>query len=325
MKPSSSQLTTSRLNALFDKTNKTPYSLRQQLPVTPISSGKLQLGVTPRLSLEEPPTVLRPSSTRKSLRVPRSSSKSFETPDARGRRPNWDVSDGDISVEFGSAFTISDEPAIAEEDDDEIEYMAPSVPEQPYDPGFEMPDYKALGAAIMMVSKCPTLMNEWNVDWAGPREDLVLLDLPPMLHVPPDEDELFVKKSLAPKPAFKNPPPSAGINRARLPPSIPKIQVKPTTTAKLLPRPLMRSKAPVVPSGAKSAIPSKPKVVPAASRVLPSQPESSMRSTISRPQGTATRLHSRPVQQAPAQNQNFLLGAAASCDDILTEEFRFEL
>lgn len=127
MKPSTSY-TTRITTALFDKTNRTPFpSSRDQFPVTPLPAvGKLQLGVP---NLDVPATVLRPSSTRKSLRAPRASSN-FETPEARGRRPHWDVSDGDISVEFVTSSALEGVDVIVEEkeDDDEVEYMPPSDP-----------------------------------------------------------------------------------------------------------------------------------------------------------------------------------------------------
>ena len=73
-----------------------------------------------------PKSVLRPSSTRKSIRLP---SKNFETPDARGRKPHWDVSDGDISVDLGSTSgNVLDGAIIIEEDDDEVEYVPPAIP-----------------------------------------------------------------------------------------------------------------------------------------------------------------------------------------------------
>lgn len=129
MKPT----TSTRLFALVDKTNKTPFVLRNQFPATPVPSGKLNLGFTPHPStlLDAPGSVLRPSSTRKSLRVPRSSSKSFETPDTNGRRPHWDVSfndglDEDVSMEVpGSSEAIAEEIEVDEDDPTELEVMQP--------------------------------------------------------------------------------------------------------------------------------------------------------------------------------------------------------
>lgn len=66
-------------------------------------------------------TPLRPSATRKNLRVPRSASKSFETPANGGN--HWDVSDISIVVAQDSLVNMS----LEEEDFDEIEYMPPKI------------------------------------------------------------------------------------------------------------------------------------------------------------------------------------------------------
>ncbi|KIJ08425.1 hypothetical protein PAXINDRAFT_88851 [Paxillus involutus ATCC 200175] len=63
---------------------------------------------------------LRPSSARKNVRLPRSASKSFETPVTGGH--HWDVSDIDIEVDTAVA-----NQSIEEEDHGEIEYMPPKV------------------------------------------------------------------------------------------------------------------------------------------------------------------------------------------------------
>ena len=77
-----------------------------------------------RLALLEPPPpsvdVQRPSSARKSLRVPRSASHSFETPAQEGR--HWDVSDVSICV------SDAEVQAVEKEDHDELEYMPPPPP-----------------------------------------------------------------------------------------------------------------------------------------------------------------------------------------------------
>ncbi|KAG8951431.1 hypothetical protein FRC04_006202 [Tulasnella sp. 424] len=185
-------MTTSRLGGLVDKTNKTPYANRLPFPVTPVPSGKLQLGVTPGLGKEAPASVLLPSSTRKSIRAPR---KSYETPEPTGRRPHWDISDGEIDVEINLSPGTSSREIIMEEDHDEIEYMPPSVPEEPFDPGFEMPNYLSMGADIMYFDKHPTTGIEWQVDWnsmSGP------VELVP-------EARLRPKQSYAPENPFSRP------------------------------------------------------------------------------------------------------------------------
>ncbi|KAJ3866095.1 hypothetical protein EV359DRAFT_62601 [Lentinula novae-zelandiae] len=99
-----------------------------------------------------PDSALRPSSTRKHIRVPRNSQK-FETP--LNTRNHWDVDSNDESAD-GIAVGLP-EPALPEEEEDfdEIEYMAPNTLDLPYQPPFdlEMPDYKVLGKTIMEASR----------------------------------------------------------------------------------------------------------------------------------------------------------------------------
>ncbi|KAG8906924.1 hypothetical protein FRB99_005698 [Tulasnella sp. 403] len=224
MKASTSQQPASRLAALADKTNKTPFILRTQFPVTPLPAQKLQLGATPKDTdtLDLPSPVLRPSSTRKSIRAPRSASKNFQTPERRGRRPHWDISDGDISVEIvnlsagglGLDNEIIEEGAeLDEDDDDEIEYMPPSGTEIPYDPGFDMPDYRALGAAIMSFSRYPTYGNDLHIDWDAPCEPVEVPPLSPSRARRPDEFCPFPKRT-APLPATNKPVQPAKILRS---------------------------------------------------------------------------------------------------------------
>ncbi|KAG9050486.1 hypothetical protein FS837_004980 [Tulasnella sp. UAMH 9824] len=191
LKPSAALATTSRLG-LVDKTNKTPYAARLPFPVTPVPSGKLQLGATPRISIDPPASVLRPSSTRKSLRAPR---KSYETPEPTGRRPHWDISDGEIDAEINLSAGTSSQEIIVEEDDDEVEYMPDSVPEEIFDPGFDMPDYRALGADVMYFDKHPTTGIEWEVDWNSMPEPAELIHDP----------QLRPKRAYAPENPFFRP------------------------------------------------------------------------------------------------------------------------
>ncbi|KIK79598.1 hypothetical protein PAXRUDRAFT_834019 [Paxillus rubicundulus Ve08.2h10] len=85
---------------------------------------------------------LRPSSARKNVRLPRNASKSFETPVTGGH--HWDVSDIDIEVDTAVA-----NKSIEEEDHGEIEYIPPKVVETPYEPPFEMPNYREVGKTLM--------------------------------------------------------------------------------------------------------------------------------------------------------------------------------
>lgn len=67
-----------------------------------------------------PEATLRPSSTRKHIRAPRSASKSFETPVNQGN--HWDISDGSIVLPETQVQESTEET----DDVDEIEYMAPN-------------------------------------------------------------------------------------------------------------------------------------------------------------------------------------------------------
>ncbi|KAF9227062.1 hypothetical protein BS17DRAFT_814006 [Gyrodon lividus] len=91
---------------------------------------------------------LRPSSARKHVRLPGSASKSFETPVTGGH--HWDVSDIDIEVD-----TAAVNKSIEAEDYGEIEYMPPKVDEIPYEPPFEMPNYREVGETLMtLIRSC---------------------------------------------------------------------------------------------------------------------------------------------------------------------------
>jgi hypothetical protein len=108
--------------ALLDKT---PFANRAGAPlITPLPRGskiaKIPFSVS-QTALQTPGALLRPSSTRKHIRVPRSASKSFETPKSQGN--HWDVSD--ISIEGPDTAAVNE--AIEEEDNDEIEFMPPSA------------------------------------------------------------------------------------------------------------------------------------------------------------------------------------------------------
>lgn len=105
--------------------DKTPFANRAGAPLnTPLPRGskltKMPLSISQSV-FQTPGTLLRPSSTRKHIRVPRSASKSFETPQSQGN--HWDVSD--ISIEGPETATVNE--SIGEEDTDEVEYMPPSA------------------------------------------------------------------------------------------------------------------------------------------------------------------------------------------------------
>lgn len=105
--------------------DKTPFANRSGAPfVTPLPRGskisKIALGES-QTNLQTPGGLLRPSSTRKHARAPRSASKSFETPQTQGN--HWDVSD--VSIEGPEMAAVNE--SIEEEDFGEIEYMPPSA------------------------------------------------------------------------------------------------------------------------------------------------------------------------------------------------------
>ncbi|KAF8893615.1 hypothetical protein BD779DRAFT_1507284 [Infundibulicybe gibba] len=105
----------------------------------------------PETNNAESDTVQRPSTARKHARVPRSASKSFETPMNKGG--HWDISEG--SIVLAEADT---QEAALEDDCDEIEYMAPNTVNLPYTPpiDFELPDYKIVGKTLLSLAhSCP--------------------------------------------------------------------------------------------------------------------------------------------------------------------------
>lgn len=95
--------------------DKTPFPNRiANRVVPPLSGSKI---TNPTLLLDGS---LRTSSTRKHDRLPRSASKTFETPVTSGN--HWDVSD--IDIEIGGVVANQ---SLEEEDYDEVEYMPPKV------------------------------------------------------------------------------------------------------------------------------------------------------------------------------------------------------
>ncbi|KAL6303540.1 hypothetical protein BKA93DRAFT_335816 [Sparassis latifolia] len=141
---------------LFDKTP-LPNRLANAVPFKTPAPQTAKLA---KLSLLDPAPactprgVLRPSSTRKSLRTPRSGSAkhSFETPVTQGN--HWDVSDGDVSMDVQVG--AEEKETVHEDDYDEIEYMPPSAIDVPYEPPFDMPDYKVAGRQLFeLAHSCP--------------------------------------------------------------------------------------------------------------------------------------------------------------------------
>lgn len=177
--------------------DKTPFPNRQQANYSG-GEGKDGLGKLPKLILLETdahlatPDIQRPSSTRKHARLPRSADKNFKTPANKGY--HWDVPDLDLELPDAQM----EEPAVPQDDFDEIEYMAPNTLDLPYQPpfDFELPDYKALGQAFRKAIFSPV-----GDDWNPVFEDPEMLEVPAMTSLPLkeiDDDDPFKKPQAKP-------------------------------------------------------------------------------------------------------------------------------
>ncbi|KAJ8454946.1 hypothetical protein ONZ45_g19109 [Pleurotus djamor] len=202
--------------------DKTPFHNRVGQPLntkTPFGKGssnlsKIILLDTNLLHPKTPDSVLRPSSTRKHARVPRSAEKNFQTPFTTGN--HWDV--GDVSLELEAEVNVEEAEIV---DHDEIEYMPPKMPEQPFVPPFDfpMPNYKELGCALntamrsypvekVIIPEVQPIVQESTVD-------LILPELP--------DDDIFaalgcVTQKTQPQSATRKPSsvvPGRGVLRTR--------------------------------------------------------------------------------------------------------------
>ncbi|KAG1871311.1 hypothetical protein DFJ58DRAFT_763289 [Suillus subalutaceus] len=191
--------------------DKTPFPNRIVNHATPLQMTKPIFDVTPG-------ALLRPSSARKHIRLPRSASKSFQTPLTGGN--HWDVSDIDINPEVIAAPSQS----VEEEDYDEIEYMPPKLPELPYESPFELPDYKEVGRTLLAlthsypIDDIPTHLTITEFTAAESDDKFFALDDLSLPHI--DDDSPFSPANPAPKPVPE-------VTRA-LPPS--KNTTRPTQT-----------------------------------------------------------------------------------------------
>ncbi|KAG1812208.1 uncharacterized protein BJ212DRAFT_1276998 [Suillus subaureus] len=172
--------------------DKTPFPNRISNHATPLQMTKPIFDVTPG-------ALLRPSSARKHIRLPRSASKSFQTPLTGGN--HWDVSDIDIIPEVVAAPSQS----IEKEDYDEIEYMPPKLPvEMPYEPPFELPDYKEVGRALLAlthsypIDDIPTHLIITEFTAAESDDKFFALNELSLPHL--DDDSPFSRVNPAPKP-----------------------------------------------------------------------------------------------------------------------------
>ncbi|KAF8585905.1 hypothetical protein K439DRAFT_1632169 [Ramaria rubella] len=173
--------TVCKSTALTEITNQTPFS-KACPPVTP---GPTSLKPSKSFVVFNESSVGSPriSSTRKKPRLPRSASKSFETPETTGN--HWDVSDGSIEA------SIIEETSIVEEDYDDVEYAPPTAIEPEFDPGFDMPDYKEVGATFMSLFRQTAIFDEYIPVTGSDDTDLLndpviweRLELP---KIPPDD------------------------------------------------------------------------------------------------------------------------------------------
>lgn len=156
--------TASKSAVLSEITNRTPFIKGNNVgapPSTRLKSSK-SFVVFEETTVEPSPRI---SSTRKSLRLPRAS-KTFETPEVSGNP--WDVSDECIEA------SLQDDASEEQEDSSEIEYMPPTATgeypifavnthhncgniEPPYEPEFEMPDYRQVGQNIKSLFRCMSI------------------------------------------------------------------------------------------------------------------------------------------------------------------------
>ncbi|KAI5121558.1 hypothetical protein M0805_000739 [Coniferiporia weirii] len=191
--------------------DKTPLPNRQNLSLfTPLPrNGKTAKFALPALldENESGTPVQPPSSSRKKLRVPRSASKSFETPNTKG--DHWNVSD--VSIDLGgTSLDEVDEVDANEPDYSEPEYMPPKPIEPAYEPAFELPDYKNVGQTLLTfahsypVGDTPSYMYEVDSEdllkgcgWTS-SPGTVDLNLPGI-----DEDDIFDTRVTAEKPEAK--------------------------------------------------------------------------------------------------------------------------
>ena len=130
--------------------------------------------------------LLRPSSTRKSLRG--RLSQNFKTPLTKGN--HWDVSPGDMEgLDGGLVNGATPETVpVAMDMDDEIEYMPPTAigeyvsfygvslglskpQELPYEPPFAMPDYKSMGRDLFELGHGGLVDDTADIFYAADIED----------------------------------------------------------------------------------------------------------------------------------------------------------
>ncbi|KAK0475801.1 hypothetical protein IW261DRAFT_458709 [Armillaria novae-zelandiae] len=144
-----------------------------------------------------PDSVLRPSSLRRHVRVPRSATKSFETPVNTGNPWNCDVSIGSPEIVV--------KQLVLEDDLDEIEYMPPNTLDSPYVPpfDFDFPDYKSVGKTLLEITRAPPYEDEPPPFPEVKDDELGMIAWDRLLPLPELEDDGLKKvarKNILPKP-----------------------------------------------------------------------------------------------------------------------------
>ncbi|KAI6165977.1 hypothetical protein EDD17DRAFT_1549871 [Pisolithus thermaeus] len=159
--------------------DKTPFPNRTANRATLVSSPNAKLANRP-----PPDESHQANSARRHVRLPRSASRSFETPVNAGN--HWDASEMDIEV--GGA-TVNH--SFEEEDCDEVEYMPPKVDEVPYEPPFELPNYREVGKTLIDLIRSYPVDDDPPPDPSFTSQDLETQD--DKLALPIIEDDIFAE------------------------------------------------------------------------------------------------------------------------------------
>ncbi|KAJ7765098.1 hypothetical protein DFH07DRAFT_916677 [Mycena maculata] len=249
-----------------------------------------------------PDSVARPSSTRKHVRVPRSASKSFQTPLMNGNP--WDVSDLEIVV------PLAEEPVAAETDDfDEIEYMPPNSLDTPYTPSFDfvLPDYKEVGAGLRR------LAHSYPYNDTPPLElepEVCACDMPEFSFPALPSDDPFLDARAPPRampPAAKQPPSRPGTS-----------STKQSITRPAVARPAAATRKPL-PNGARPPVSKRPPVsAPLKTAARPHPSSSTTRAATKRPLVGAAK---RPPTRTGVDS----VAALVRPDPAVEEDFVFDV
>ncbi|KAI0355791.1 hypothetical protein OH77DRAFT_1424747 [Trametes cingulata] len=173
----------------------------------------------PELLSPDVAPLLRPSSTRKSLRGRLSGT--FKTPVTKG--DHWNVSPGDMGMGVGMelaggpAVQATEESVPVEDEDDEIEYMPPTAIERPYEPPFDLPDYSSIGKTVFALGHAPLLDDTLDVYYGADIE--TQLDVKEIVaaagsELRVDDLEREELEDDSPFPAKPKAPPPPAVNKA---------------------------------------------------------------------------------------------------------------